>query len=329
VRWGVLGTGSIAALFVVDLLAHGGPGNQVVAVGSRSAAAAARFGQRFGIAREHVGADSLVGDEDVDVVYVATPNPFHFAHALGAIRAGKAVLVEKPFVLDAAQARRLVEEARDNGVLLVEAMWTRFLPTMQLVRQVIDGGEIGEVRTLAAQLGQHAPYEPESRLWSRRLGGGALLDMGPYLLALASMVLGPAESVLATSSRAPTGVDEQTSIVLRHAGGRHSLLHTSLVGHDDNRAVIIGSAGRLEIPAPFHQQQPVDIVTADGAVRQVDVPPVGHGLHFEAQEVARCWRAGVLESPLMPLQDTVSILETLDQIRCQAGLPAAGDDEEG
>ena len=188
IRWGILGTGKIASRFANDLRQLGDA--EVVAVGSRSQSGAEAFAERFGIAQRHGSYAELADDPEVDVVYVATPHPAHYEDAMLAIRAGKSVLVEKPFTLNAAQARDLVAAARASGVFLMEAMWTRLLPTVVEIRELLSAGVLGDVRTVTADLGIRFPKDPESRIFAANLGGGALLDLGVYPVSFASMVLG-------------------------------------------------------------------------------------------------------------------------------------------
>src|SRR3984885_5036842 len=211
VRWGILGTGGIASSFASDLrLSDSGV---AVAVGSRSQAAADRFADNFGIARRHDGSESLVADPDVDVIYVATPHPMHRDNAILALRAGKHVLVEKPFTMNAAEAREVVQVARENGLFAMEAMWTRFLPHIRVVRDWLARGVLGDVVTVTADHGQWFAEDAGFRLFAPELGGGALLDLGVYPVSFASMVLGTPRRVMAMSDPAFTGVDAQTSML--------------------------------------------------------------------------------------------------------------------
>ncbi|MBI1378289.1 MAG: gfo/Idh/MocA family oxidoreductase [Frankiales bacterium] len=326
VRWGILGAGGIATSFCEDLVLL--PDHEVVAVGARHAGAHAAFAERFGVAHQHASYADLVADEDVDVVYVATPHPMHHDAAMLAIEAGKAVLLEKPFTMDAAQARSLVDAARARGTFLMEAMWTRFLPHVAAVRDIVASGRIGEVVLLTADHGQWFEDDPEFRLFAPELGGGALLDLGIYPVSFASMLLGTPTTVTAVSDPAFTGVDATTSMVLRHDGGAHAVLTTSLRTRSACFATINGRDGRIDVLSTFYRPAPVRVTLRDGrrdgVVEEIDIPVEGNGLRFEAAEVGRCLRAGLAESPVMPLDETVAILETLDEVRRQIGLTYPG-----
>lgn len=237
-----------------------------------------------------------------------------------ALQAGKAVLCEKPFTLNAGQAAHLVSTAREHGVFLMEAMWTRFLPHVVRIRELLASGELGEIRTVTAAHGQWFAADPSHRLFAPDLGGGALLDLGVYPISFASMVLGQPSQVLALSDPAFTGVDAQTSVLLGHPGGGHAVLTTTLEAASPNRATITGTDGRIEVDATWYAPTTFTWKTRDGVPQRYDVPHEGIGLRHEAAEVARCLREGLTESPVMPLDETVSILATMDEVRRQIGL---------
>jgi predicted dehydrogenase len=323
VRWGVVGTGGIASTFVRDLRLL--PDAVAVAVGSRRQATADRFAEEHGVERAHPSYEALVDDAGVDVVYVATPHPGHHAAARLAIEAGKAVLVEKPFTMDASEATDLVTAARSRGVFLMEAMWTRFLPHVVRLRELLATGSLGQVRVVSAEHGQWFAPDASHRLYDPRLGGGALLDLGIYPVSFASMVLGTPRRVTAVSEPAFTGVDATTSILLEHAGGAHAVLTTTLAAVGANRASVVGEDARVEIDRVWYSPTTFSVVGRDGTVRErYDDPHEGHGLRHEAAEVGRCLREGRLESDVMPLDETVAIMGTLDEVRRQIGLTYPG-----
>jgi len=317
-RWGVLGAGGIATNFCDDLQLL--PDHEVVAVGSRAAGSADAFASRFGIERVHASYAELAADDGIDAVYVATPHPMHHDAAMLAIEAGKAVLVEKPFTMDAAEARSLVAAARERGTFLMEAMWTRFLPHMAAVRDVLASDRLGDIVLVTAEHGQWFEKDPAFRLFAPELGGGALLDLGIYPVSFASMVLGTPTRVTAVSDPAFTGVDAQTSVILRDDAGRHAVLTTTLSAATTNGAAINGTEARIEIDPTFYRPTSFSIVSRDGERERVEIPVEGNGLRFQAAEVGRCLSEGLTESPLLPLDETVSILGTMDEIRAQIGL---------
>ena len=324
-NWGVLAPGGIAATMVEALQRY--TRQRVVAVGSRSAGRADAFARRFGIERAHGSYEALVADPAVDAVYIASPHSHHRDHALLAIAAGKHVLVEKAFTRNAAEAREVVDAARSAGVACVEAMWTRFLPTTDIVRRLLADGALGEVETVTADHGQWFAVDPTSRLFAPDLAGGALLDLGIYPVSYASFVLGERASVTARGSLTDLGVDRQVAAVLTHGSGAHALVSTTLAARTPTVAAISGSRARIELDGPFYTPGVVRLVTCDGDVTESEPPAIqGHlGLCFEASHLAQLVADGATESPLLPLEETVSIMETLDEIRAQVGVRYPGE----
>jgi predicted dehydrogenase len=317
-RWGILGTGWIAERFVASLQAH--TRQQVVAIGSRNSATAQTFADRFGVSRAHGFYEQLVADPDVDVVYVATPHNLHHPHALLAIEAGKHVLVEKPIGINAAQAREIGDAAQRHGVFCAEALWTFFLPRFDVVRQVLDDGVLGEVRTVIADHGEWFP--PTHRIFRHDLAGGPLLDLATYTAAMAVAVLGPPEQVLAIRSDAPTGVHGQVSAVLRHAHGSQSLLSTTLFSNTPTGAVLAGTEATLMLPGPFFAPGDVELLSFERTRRlRYSEPAVLHdAMHHQAAEAALRIAAGETSTPVRPLADTITTLEVLDAIRREIGV---------
>jgi predicted dehydrogenase len=320
VRWGILGTGGIASTFVTDLrLTDSGVAS---AVGSRSQGSADRFADKFGIARRHASYESLVADPDVDVIYVATPHPMHHDNAILALRAGKPVLVEKPFTMTAAEAREVVAAARQHGLFAMEAMWTRFLPHIAIIRDWLARGVLGDVVTVTADHGQWFAEDAGFRLFAPELGGGALLDLGVYPVSFASMVLGTPSRIVSISDPAFTGVDAQTSMLFGYDSGAQALLTCTLRAKSPTRAAIIGTDARIEVEGDFYAPATVTLIPRKGDPTRVESKHEGRGLRHQADEVARRLAAHETESPLMPLDETISIMETMDIVLAQAAQDA-------
>lgn len=311
-RWGLIGTGGIAHSFAADLMftESGVP----VGVGSRRLETATEFADRFDIPNRHASYEALVEDPDVEAVYVATPHPLHHADALLALRAGKPVLVEKPFTMNAAEAEDLVATARAAGLFLMEAMWTRFLPHIAEIRRLLAEGALGDIVTVTADHGQWFAKDPDFRLFAPELGGGALLDLGVYPVSFASMVLGKPERIVTLVDPAFTGVDGQTSMLFGYAGGAQAVLTCTSSAKSPTRAAIVGTEARIEIEGVFYAPTAFDLVSRTGERSRFEVPHEGHGLWHQAEEVARCLRDGLLESPLMPLDESVEIMRTIDAV---------------
>lgn len=318
-RWGVLGTGWIAARFTAAL--HRDTRQRVVAVGSRSVASAREFADGAGIGRAHGSYADLVTDPGVDVVYVATPHNHHLAHALAALDAGKHVLVEKPLALSAAEAERIAARAAQRGLFCAEALWTFFLPRYDVVRQILDDGLLGEVRTVLADNGEWFP--DTHRILRHDLAGGPLLDLGSYPLALAQWVLGEPVEVHAVGQDVPGGeVNGQVAAVLRHPGGEQSVVHTTVMADTPTTATLAGTRATLHLPGPFYQPGDVVVTPAGGGepLRRTE-PAAGHAaLWVTAVEAARRIAAGETGTPLRPLADSVATLRTLDAVRRRLGV---------
>lgn len=322
VRWGILATGGIARSFARDLL---DADHTLTAVGSRAPGAAAAFATEFGIPNAHGSYEQLVADPDVDVVYVATPHPLHVEGALLAIGAGKHVLVEKPFTLSAAEAARIAAAAEAAGLVAMEAMWTRFLPHMVMLRQLLAAGTIGDVRTVIADHTQALPTDPAHRLQNPQLGGGSLLDLGIYPVSFAVDVLELPTAVMAHATMTATGVDRQTAIVLEHDGGRQAVLHCALDTAGANRAIVLGTEGAIELDRVWYTPTTLTRFDRDWRVVEQHRPEVtGRGMQFQAAELERRVRGEAPSS--LPLNETVAIMGVLDAVRERIGLRYPGED---
>lgn len=317
-RWGILGPGWIAERFVSSLKES--TRQEIVAVGARSEPKARAFAGRWGIPRAYPGTEELVGDPEVEAVYVATPHHHHFPCALAAIEAGKPVLVEKPLTLNAAEAMRLAEAARCRNVLCLEAYWTDFLPKFEVLRQVLADGVLGEVHSILADHGEH--FGPEHRIMRADMAGGPLLDLGTYPVAFATKTLGAPTKIQAFGQWAPSGVNGQASILLAHERDAQSVLHTTLFSHTPCQAVIAGSEGTVTIPGSFYAPGNFFIADNGNVVRlEYREPPSRYRqLYHEAIHFAECVVEGRLESPIRPLADSITTLKTLDEVRRQLGI---------
>jgi len=322
-RWGVLAPGGIAHDWVSTL--HRNSDQRVHAVGSRSAERAAAFAGRHGIPRHYDSYEALVGDPEIDVIYIASPHSEHRANALLAIAAGKHVLVEKPIALTAADARSIADAARAAGVFAMEALWTRFLPQTTVIKRLLDDGVLGDVRLVSADLGFAFEYEPDARLFEPQLGGGGLLDIGVYPVWFSQFVLGVPDSVNTFGSLAPTGVDAQAALTLGYAGGAQAILGVSTTVETRNAAVIAGTSARIEVEPMFITPAGFALIGGDG--ERLEFAGAGEaeywrdGLVWQATAVAQHIADGLREAPEHPLSTTVSQLATLDAARTQLGYP--------
>lgn len=320
IRWGIIGPGSISATFAKDLAAV--EDAELVAVASRSSQERAKqFAEEFNVKRAYGTYEELVQDPEVDIVYIGTLHPQHYDSVKICLEAGKAVLCEKPFTINARQAEELINLAREKNIFLMEAMWTRYTPTMVKVREWIAEGLIGDVQLLQASFGFDTGNKPDGRLLNRELGGGALLDVGIYPVSLASMIFGQQPSKISSSVYiGETGVDERNSILFEYENGNKAVLNSAVRLNLVNDAYIYGTKGYIHVPnfwfapsATLHvhgEEEPVNFV-CDRKTR---------GYDYEAREAMACLRAGKKESSIMPLDETLAILKTLDTLRSQWGL---------
>lgn len=326
-RWGILAPGGIARGMAAALRAR--TRQEIVAVASRDLARAEAFATEFGVDRAYGSYAELVADPGVDVVYVASPHSAHREHALLAIEAGKPVLVEKAFARNAVEAAEVVAAARAQGVFCMEAMWTRFLPGMDVLRQALADGVLGEVETVFADHGQPLWPGGPQRLSDPALAGGALLDLGIYPLSFASWTLVGIESVTATGSVTDEGVDRQESMTVVGRGGGIGVLHATMAARTRTRASVAGTSGRIDLGDPgrsWYGPTSLELTSRDGAqAARWEPTDRDHGLHFEACEVARCITEGRLESELMPLDETVAIMGMMDDVRRQLGVTYPGE----
>lgn len=313
VRWGVLATGTIAHAFATDLALV--DGSRLAAVGSRDLDTARAFARRHGADRAHGSYADLLADPGVDVVYVATPHSRHAEDVAACLDAGKAVLCEKPLTLDHATSAVLVERARTEGLFLAEAMWMRANPNIRRLSAMVQEGRLGRLAQLRAELGFLAPADV-TRLWDPALGASALLDIGVYPLAFAHLVLGEPETVVAAGTLHERGFDTGGGATLVYPGGAVASIAWTQLARSDNRASVSGDAGRIEVPARFHEPQGFSLVRGDN-VLDVREPIVGAGYAYEILEVERCLREGRTESALLSLDDTLVVMEQMDDIRAQ------------
>ncbi|MEY9841587.1 Gfo/Idh/MocA family protein [Streptacidiphilus sp. EB103A] len=327
IRWGILATGGIAADFAHDLKLL--PDAEIVAVGSRTEASARAFADRFDIPRAYGSWAELAADDEVDIIYVATPHQAHYEAAALCLEAGRAVLCEKPFTLNAADSRALVELARKRGVFLMEGMWMRCNPTVRKMLDLIADGAIGEVGSVHADFAFPGPTDPQHRLRNPELGGGALLDLGVYVVSFAHLVLGRPDTVMAHASLSPEGVDLNTGLVLGYDSGAIATLSCGIVASSPGRAFVGGSLGRIEVPPLFLRPDSFTLYrNSEGDEAQPEefgLPRTGIGFAHEAEEAMRCLRAGLTESPLVTWQDTIEVMEILDTARERIGVRYPGE----
>ncbi len=316
-RWGILSTGNIAKQFARGLAVIDDA--ELVAVGSRSQASADTFGDEFNVPTRHASYEALAADPNVDAIYIGTPHPFHKENALLCIDNGKAVLLEKPFTINAKDTKAVIDAARAKGVFLMEAMWTRFLPAMVKVRELLAEGVIGELRMLNAEFCFRTGAGPEHRLLNPELGGGGLLDVGIYPIALSYMLFGAPQTIASAAHIGETGVDEQAAMVFQYGDGELAHLSCGIRTPSLMEAAIQGTEGIIKLHSTWWQLQRFTVHKGQDT-QDYEFSFKGNGYEYEAMEVANCIRAGKTESDIIPLDESLRMMQTLDAIRAQWGL---------
>ncbi len=317
-RWGILGPGRIAHKFAQDLLTL--PNAELYAVASSDQQRADEFGKEYNVPHAFGSYEDLLTLPGLDVVYVATPHVKHHEHVMMLLNGGISVLGEKPFAMNSEQVREMVETARAKGVFLMEALWSRFMPGIEFVLDLIKSGAIGKVVSVRADFGFKAPFVPENRLFNKELGGGSLLDIGIYPLFLAYLILGKPTTINASATFGKTGVDEQCGMVLTYADGQLALLDSTLLTTTDCLGLIQGETGQIRIHSRFHETKGLTLKRDDQPTTPFSFNRNTHGYDYEAQHVMHCLAEGRTESPLWSLDDSLNLMALLDAVRAKAGI---------
>lgn len=318
VRWGILGCGNIAHKFAAGLQAvdHA----TCYAAASRSIERAASFAERHRFERAYGSYRELVEDPDLDIVYIATPHTYHYAHARLCLEHGKAVLCEKPFTMNRGQLDHLVSLARERGLFMMEALWSRFLPGILRVKELLEDGLLGRIVGMDADFGIRAPYDPKSRLYDPYLGGGALLDIGIYPIFLSLFLFGPPQSYTALSSLNGNRNDLSTSAIFQYRDGLLTNLRSTILADTLVEATLFGERGTLTVNRLWFTPTPVTVQLTGSKKEILKFPPLVNGYEYEAMEATQCMRSGQTESSVMPHAFSLELMELLDGIRRETGI---------
>jgi predicted dehydrogenase len=317
-KFGILGPGKIAHRFA-DAFQYV-PEAKIYAIASRDATKAKEFAAKYKVERAYSSYDELIADPNVDVIYVATPHPFHHSQTIMCLKNGRPVLCEKPLAVNLKQAKEMVDAARESKTFLMEAMWSRFFPTTETALKLIKSGVIGETKYLTADFGFAGPVNLEGRLYNMKLAGGAQLDVGVYPLFLAMLILGKPDSVKAFSQLATTGADTTTSALFSYKTGAIAHIFSSIVTDSVKDAHIMGTLGRITIETPWHKSQKVSVRLNSGDVSDYKFPHSGNGFEFQLREVVQCLNEKKTESDRMPHSLSLLMAEVSDEIRKQGGV---------
>jgi len=317
-RWGILASGGIARAFARDLSYFNN--HIVAAVGSRSQESADTFATEFPGCVAYGSYEDLVNDPTLDAIYVATPHPYHVSNTVLALNAGKPVLCEKPFTINAHEAKQMKAAADANGVALMEAMWARFLPHMHKVREILASGVLGEIWGVEADHGQRLSDYANPRHWEPSLGGGALLDLGIYPISFAHMVLGKPDSITSSATFTDKGVDASSTAIFNYKSGAQAILTSNMMVSTPCRATVCGTLGKIEIDRTFYNPASMRVIMHDGTTTEYPNDYKGHGLREQAKEFERVVRSGAMNSPILTPDESIEIMGSLDEIRRQIGL---------
>lgn len=324
IRWGILSTGRIAGKFADALKIL--PEAELSAVASRSKEKAEEFADTHQVKKAYGSYQELADDPDIDVVYIGTPHTFHLENSVMMMRKGKSVLCEKALTINAVEAREMVRVAREEGVFLMEAMIPRHIPLLKKVVSWVKEGRIGEVRMVKASRCARGVFPQGARQLNPELGGGSLLDVGVYVISFASQIFGKAPvEVVGLSHIGEIGSDEQGVAILKYDKGEIADLSFALRTNAVDEAYILGTEGYIKVHEVFAVPTKISLFKNQEEIEVIEEPIVGNALNYEAEEVMRCLRVGLLESPLMPLDESVEIMEIMDKIRKPWGLSYSND----
>jgi predicted dehydrogenase len=318
IKWGIMGTGRIAEIFTSEL--KNLPDAIVSAVGSRNKSKARGFAERFGIPHYFGSYDELVSGSDIDIVYIATPHSRHSENTQLALQANKHVLCEKPFSINHEEAQTMISLAKKKNRFLMDALWIRFTPLMQWVKQAIHDGLLGEPGIFSGSFGYNMEFDPESRVYKRELGGGALLDVGIYPLSTGIWLMGNPVETVALAKLGMTGIDERTGIVMKTRDNKISTIYTSVINRTPGEFTVMGDKGFINVHGPWWHLDKLTIHLNSGKSDIISFPLEERGYIYMARHVMTCLREGKTESPVVPLSETVSIMTIMDTIRKQIGL---------
>lgn len=317
-HWGIIGLGKIAHHFAKDLQTI--PNAKLQAVASSSEERSQLFAQQYDVPFAFSSYEDIFNAPHLDAIYIATTHPQHYANTLLCLRNHIPVLCEKPFAMNHRQVREMIAASKAHQTFLMEALWTRFLPPINKALEIVESGRLGNIISVKADFGFKAPYLPERRLFNRELGGGSLLDVGIYPVFLALLFLGKPDRIKATAVLGSTNVDEECGIILSYESGQIAHLHCSIRTTTDTEAFIYAEKGTIHLHSRWHEPTNMSIIPEGEPIEDLFFDYKSKGYHYEALEVMKCLQEERLESPMMPLNFSLDLMELLDDIRAEAGI---------
>ncbi|ALO14505.1 putative oxidoreductase YcjS [Salinivirga cyanobacteriivorans] len=317
-KWGILGPGKIARKFAEELQVV--ENAEIYAVASRDMDRAKQFGSDFNPSKVYGSYLELAQDDEVDVVYVATPHAFHFEYTMLCLKHGKHVLVEKPMGMNEAEVETMMNEARSRGLFLMEGLWTRFVPATGKLLELINNKVIGDIVAIRADFGFKSKMDMQGRLFEKKLGGGSLLDIGIYPVYLSLLILGIPVDIMATARMTKTGVDSYCSMMFSYDNHSKASLESTLEAHTPIEAYIYGTHGKIKVATRFHHSERIELYEEEDIIEHYDLKYSGNGYVHEIEEVQNCIKEGKTESPRLPLKTSLQLTRILDKVRAEIGL---------
>lgn len=317
-NWGIIGPGRIAHKFAMGLSVI--KNARLHAVASRSEERAEAFARQYGATHFFGNYEAITSCPNLDVVYIATPHAFHCENTLLCLQNGIPVLCEKPFAINGGEVQEMIQTASETRTFLMEALWTRFLPTTLKALEIIDNGTLGEVHGIKADFGFKAPLDPNGRLYNPDLGGGSLLDIGIYPAFLSQLILGQPIEIKALGSLSNTNVDQECVAILQYENGKIAQLHSTILSRTKTEAFIYGENGTIHIHTRWHEPTTMSLLLHGERPEDIRLDFLGNGYNYQAEEVMNCLNQGKLESELWPLQSSLDLIILLDKIRDQIGV---------
>jgi len=313
-----MGLGKIAHKFASDLPLS--EDSVLYAAASRELKKAEEFGKKFGSLKSYGSYTELVKDPEIDIVYIATPHALHFENTMLCLENGKSVLCEKPMGLDAAQTKGMIEKAQENGLFLMEGLWTRFIPATEKLLELLAANTLGELLFVRADFGFNPPIDPAGRIYNKELGGGSLLDIGIYPIYLSLLTLGLPSTIVASARLNQSGIDTFCAMLFDNKNGTKAILESTLEAQTPTEAIIYGSKGFIKMHTPFHHTQKLSLQLNGLEEQEFNLPSIGEGYLHEIEEVVACLQSGQMESRKHPHAFSLELSEVLDQVKNKIGL---------
>jgi predicted dehydrogenase len=318
IRWGILGTGRIARIFATALKEV--DNTEIKAIGSRHIETAKKFSSDFNIEKAYGSYEEVAKDNDIDVLYIATPHNLHYENTMMGLENNKHVLCEKPFGINGKEARQMISKAHEKNLFLMEALWSRFLPNIIKTKEIIDSGEIGKIKLLTSYFAFKSTQKPEQRHFNIDLCGGSLLDIGIYNVFLSLFLLGKPKDFFATAGLSKSGIDNSSSYTFKYDDDTLAVMFSSFIAETPTIAEIHGEKGKIFLEHRWFCPGSIKITSEEGKEKIISFDFKGNGYNYEADEVVKCIQAGKTQSDKMSWDASLELIDMLDAIRKKCGI---------